>query len=79
MLVLLDTERAAERALRKSGVGVIDGNEVGQGIYELYFVGHDGEEMWRVLGPVLASAPLQWSRVELRRGLRDEDPQVLVP
>lgn len=79
MVGLLDTELAADRALRKSGAGVIDGNEAGQGVYELYFVGRDGDEMWRILRPVLARAPMPWSRVELRMGLRDRDPEVLSP
>jgi len=78
MMELLETELAAERALRKSGAGVIDGNEVARGVYELYFVGRDREELWRILKPILAKAPVQWSRVELRRGLRDKDPQVLL-
>ena len=79
MLQLLDTERAVEKALRRSGAGVIDGNEVGQGTYELYVVGSDAEEMWRVVEPELADAPAPWTRVELRRGLRDDDPRVIVP
>jgi hypothetical protein len=79
MLTLLSTETAADDALQDAGVGRIDGNEVGQGDYDMYFVGDDAQDMWTVLEPVLASAPVRWQKVELRDSLEDPDPQVLSP
>ncbi len=77
LMVLLDTERAVDRALQRSGAGVIDGNEVGQGRYDLYLVGADREELWDLVEPILADAPVRWTRVELRDGLHDPDPGVI--
>jgi hypothetical protein len=77
MWSLVDTELAADKALQESGAGIIDGNEVGPGSYELYFVGSDRDEMWRILEPILAEAPVRWSHAELRHGLGDEDPVVV--
>jgi hypothetical protein len=79
MLQLLPTETAADEALQDAGVGSIDGNEVGQGVYDMYFVGDDAQDMWTVLEPVLAAAPVRWQKVELRDSLEDSDPQVLSP
>ena len=45
MKALLKTELAADQALRDAGAGLIDGNEVGPGEYDLYFVGRDREGM----------------------------------
>ncbi|AWB86922.1 hypothetical protein [Mycetocola zhujimingii] len=64
MDALLDTELAADEALVADGLGWIDGNEFGQGSYDLYFIGYDHDEMWAVLEPILATAPLKWTRVE---------------
>lgn len=77
MDALLETELAADDALTEAGVGMIDGNEVGDHSYELYFVGGEGEAMWRVLEPVFEDAPVPWTRVEIRSGLEDETPRVL--
>lgn len=66
---LLATEIAADSALVEQSLGWIDGNEVGQGSYDLYFNGNDHEEMWAVLEPILATAPMKWTRVELRDSL----------
>ena len=77
MDALLETELAADDALTEAGVGMIDGNEVGDHSYELYFVGDEGEAMWRVLEPVFEDAPVPWTRVEIRSGLEDETPRVL--
>ena len=76
---LLETEVDADDALRAVGAGWIDGNEMGEHQYDLYFVGNDREEMWAVLEPIFASAPIKWSRVELRDGLEDPAPLVVVP
>jgi hypothetical protein len=45
MKTLLRTELAADGALQNAGAGSIDGNEVGQREYDLYFVGRDREEI----------------------------------
>ncbi len=79
MDVLLETELAAEAALRDTGAGVIDGNEVGDGEYQLYFLGPDRHRMWQVLKPVFAAAPLTWSRVELFQSLNEEPVEVILP
>lgn len=54
MDALLETELAADAALRASAAGWIDGNEIGDHQYDLYFVGTDPEVMWTVLEPVFA-------------------------
>ncbi len=77
LMLLLDTEREVNRALHRSGAGVLDGNEVGQGRYDLYLVGADREELWDLVEPILADAPVSWTRVELRDGLNDRDPEVI--
>lgn len=79
MDLLLDTEMAADEALADAGAGFIDGNEIGDGSYDLYFVGDDSAEMWRVLEPVFAEAPVPWTSVQLLDGLEDPDPTVLQP
>lgn len=79
MDALLETEIAADRALRDAGIGTIEGNEVGVGGYEIYFVGQDREAMWAILLPIVDSAPVLWSTAELRRGLDDKSPQVITP
>ena len=76
---LLETELAADDALQAAEAGWIDGNEIGDKRYDLYFVGHDHDEMWAVLEPIFASAPIEWSRVELRDGLEDPAPVVVSP
>ena len=74
---LLETELAADEALQRAEAGWIDGNDVGDNVYELYFVGWGRERMWGVLEPVFAGAPLPWTQVELRDGLDDPTPTVL--
>ncbi|MFJ6678783.1 hypothetical protein ACIQLK_06605 [Microbacterium sp. NPDC091382] len=77
MDALFETELAADEALLDAGAGQIDGNGAGVGGYDLYFVGDDTAEMWRVLEPVFADAPVPWTRVELSDGLDDASPEVL--
>lgn len=79
MDALLETEIAADRALQDAGIGSIDGNEVGDGGYEIYFVGQDREAMWAILRPIVDQAPIPWSTAELRQGLDDKSPQVVTP
>lgn len=78
MDALLEMELAADEALGLANAGAIDGNDVGANGYELYFIGDDPMVMWRVLEPVFAAAPVAWTRVELRNGLDDTSPTVLV-
>ncbi len=77
MMVLLDTETAADEALQDAGAGVIDGNEVGQGVYDMYFVGADRQAMWDVLEPILDDGDVAWTKAELRDGLDDPTPIVI--
>lgn len=79
MDAMLDTELRADEALRDAGIGYIDGNEIGDYSYDLYFVGDDGQEMWRILEPIFDEAPARWSRVELWRGSKDPAPVVILP
>lgn len=79
MDVLLETELAADAALQDASAGSIDGNEVGAGEYQLYFVGPDRHQMWEVLEPVFAKAPLKWSRVELYQTLAEDPDEVILP
>ncbi|MGW9184009.1 hypothetical protein [Agromyces sp. NPDC055661] len=77
MDALLETELAADEALAAADAGWIDGNDVGAHGYELYFVGDDASTMWRALEPVFATAPVAWTRVELRNSFEDPAPKVL--
>jgi len=76
---LLPTEMAADEALTESGVGYIDGNDIGANEYQLYFVGEDRQELWAVLEPIFAAAPVQWTKVSLMASLDDPDPIILTP
>ena len=77
--VLLETELAADEALAAANLGWIDGNEVGEQSYDIYFVGYDHVEMWATLEPIFAAAPLRWTRVELRNSLEGEATVELSP
>ncbi|MFL0564306.1 hypothetical protein ACH0CG_00985 [Microbacterium sp. 179-I 1D1 NHS] len=77
MNALFETELAADQALLDAGVGQIDGNGAGLGGYDVFFYGDDADEMWRVLEPVFAEAPIPWTRVELSDGSDDASPEVL--
>ncbi|WOP17507.1 hypothetical protein [Raineyella sp. LH-20] len=77
MAALEQTEHEADEALQRAGVGAIDGNEIGDHEYQLYFVGKDRDEMWRILRPVVDRAPVAWERAELRHTLDDPQPWVV--
>lgn len=79
MMQLLDTELTADAALQAAGVGAIDGNEVGQGVYDMYFFGTDREAMWAIIEPILDDAPAEWTKAELRDGLDDDAPIIVEP
>jgi hypothetical protein len=74
---LLPTEMAAIEALESADIGTIDGNDIGDHEYQLYFVGDDRHAVWEVLAPIFAEAPVAWSRVELRRNFEDPNPDVI--
>lgn len=74
---MFEFEVAADEALQSAGAGSIDGNEIGNYGYDLYFVGFDAGTMWELIEPVFESAPMAWSRVELREGLDDAAPEVI--
>ncbi|OUE32405.1 hypothetical protein BFL35_00505 [Clavibacter michiganensis] len=74
---LAATETAGDDALQLLEAGWIDGNEFGDGSYDVYFVGPDRRIMWEVLEPIFADAPVPWTSVELRRGLEDRAPVVV--
>ena len=76
---MIGYEVAADAALQAAGVGWIDGNEIGDYQYDLYFSGTDSAAMWEVLEPVFADAPLHWTSVELRDGLDDKNPRIITP
>ena len=69
----------ADAALQAAGVGAIDGNEVGQGVYAMYFFGTDREAMWAIIEPILDDAPAEWTKAELRDGLDDDAPIIVEP
>lgn len=77
MAALESTECRAAEGLELAGLGTIDGNDVGEDGYELYFVGTDAAAMWKVLEPIFARAPASWDRVELLKGLKDPRPTVI--
>ena len=79
MDALLPTEMAAIEALEAADVGYIDGNDVGQHEYQLYFVGNDRHVVWGTIEPAFTAAPIRWTRVELRRDFDDSEPEVLLP
>jgi hypothetical protein len=75
---LAGTESAAIAALDATGAGMIDGNEIGQGEYELFFVGPDRHRLWEVLRPVFDGAPVARHSATLRKGLDDSDPELVL-
>lgn len=77
MLKMLRTEMAADSALQAAGAGYIDGNEVGQGTYEMYFVGKHRIHGGKIVKPILDDAPVAWTKAELLDGLDDESPIVI--
>ena len=48
----LDFELAADAALQSNDLGYLDGNEIGQGEYSLYFYGPDSTSMWELIEPL---------------------------
>lgn len=74
---LLDTAEAADRTLQNAGAGSFDSDKVGVDECQLYFVGQDRRQMWRVLESVFVDAPFRWSRVELYRALGEDPDEVI--
>ena len=78
MDALKDTELEASAALDRTGVGFMDGNDIGDGEYQLYFGGQDREAVWRIVQPILDRAPVKWDKATLSTSNDDDDPTVLV-
>lgn len=70
-------EQEALIAIERSGLGYLDGNEIGASEYALYFYGDDRAAMWELLEPILRKAPIEIARVELWPPGADAEPEVL--
>ncbi len=79
MDALEETELEADEALSEAGLGMIDGNEIGDHSYQLFFAGSDRHRMWGVLEPILEKAPIRWSRVELFTSIDKTADEVILP
>lgn len=71
-------EEDADNALEASGVGYIDGNDVGAGEYESVFMGSDAHQVWALIKPIYDRAAFAWSRVELYKSA-DGEPTEVIP
>jgi hypothetical protein len=71
------TEEAAIVALEEAGLGTIDGNEIGDSTYALYFYGDDSEAMWREIEPIMRDAPVPVAYVELWPDTFESEPRVI--
>jgi len=64
-------ERAIE-AIDASGLGFLDGNDIGAGEYGICFFGGDWKAMWELLKPIMQTAPVPLDRLEIwPRGASD--------
>lgn len=64
-------ERAIE-AIDASGLGFLDGNDIGAGEYGICFFGSDWKAMWELLKPIMQTAPVPVDRLEVwPRGASD--------
>lgn len=64
-------ERATE-AIDASGLGFLDGNDIGAGEYGICFFGSDWKAMWDLLKPIMHTAPVPIDRLEVwPRGASD--------
>ena len=61
----LDFELQADAALQAVDLGYLDGNEIGEGQYSLYFYGPDSTSMWEVIQPPSHELPIQPFRAYL--------------
>lgn len=77
MDALEGSEREADQALQRAEAGAIEGNDVGDNEYQLYFVGADRDAMWGIVQPILERAPVKWDRVRLMHGVEDPNPRVI--
>lgn len=75
--IMWPLEERAMTAIESAGLGYLDGNEVGDSEYSLYFFGDDREAMWKVLEPIMTTAPYPLARVELWPPGRDAEPRVI--
>lgn len=75
--VMWPLEDRAMTAIESAGLGYLDGNEVGDSEYSLYFFGDDREAMWKLLEPIMSTAPYPLARVELWPPGREAEPLVI--
>ncbi|MGY4982250.1 hypothetical protein ACWCYL_34755 [Streptomyces sp. 900105755] len=73
---IFDAERAMAAAVKKAGVGEIDGNEFGGGEAVLYAYGADAEALFKVMEPTLRGLPFRPAYVVLRQGSRERESRV---
>ena len=57
-------ERAIE-AIDASGLGFLDGNDTGANEYGLCFFGSDWRAMWKLLEPIMRTAPAPIARLDV--------------
>lgn len=67
--LVMDLEEKIEDALAESGAGELDGNDVGQGEYNIYMYGPDADRVWEVAEPVISGSgfPIPAGSSVLRR------------
>lgn len=79
--LVMDLEEKVEDALAASGVGELDGNDVGQGEYNIYMYGPDADRVWEVAEPVISASgfPIPAGSSVLRRygDVNDDEARVV--
>ena len=73
---MLDLELVAGDALLAADAGYLDGNGTDGVVYDVFFYGLDHEDMWAILEPVYADAPIAWSTTQLWERWDDAAPAV---
>ncbi|MGX1492603.1 hypothetical protein [Streptomyces tendae] len=63
-------------AVKRAGVGEVDGNEFGGGEAVLYAYGADAEALFKVMEPTLRGLPFRPVYVVLRQGCRERESRV---
>ncbi|MGW2762612.1 hypothetical protein [Streptomyces sp. NPDC001275] len=72
---IFDAERAMAVAVKRAGVGEVDGNEFGGGEAAVYAYGADAEALFKVMA-TLRSLPVKPAHVVLRQGSRETECRV---
>ena len=70
-------EKRIERAVVRAQVASWDGHGSGEGVFDIFFYGPDGERLWSVIEPVLAAEKHPRGHATIRRGAVN-DPQAKV-